>query len=86
VKTAKILKTARRCLTSKKSKVMLIHGAKDERAPIEQVKSLMKAMDEISKTYQYIEMDDEAHGYYDESNRLTIYQGVLDFLDKHIGR
>jgi hypothetical protein len=30
-------------------------------------------------------LDDEAHGYFDESNRMIVYKTVLKFLNKHIG-
>jgi dipeptidyl aminopeptidase/acylaminoacyl peptidase len=68
-----------------KAQVLLIHGAKDKRAPIEQAESLMEAFDKIGKKYQWMEIDNESHGYYDEINRLKVYRRVLYFLEENIG-
>ncbi len=68
-----------------KADILLIHGAKDERAPIEQVESLKHAFDTIGKHYEWLELPYEGHGYYDESNRLEVYSKVLSFLQASIG-
>ena len=68
-----------------KANVFLIHGAKDERAPIEQAEALKDAFDDIGKRYKWLELDDEAHGYYDENNRLLVYTKILEFLKENIG-
>ncbi len=69
-----------------KAEVLLIHGARDERAPIEQAESLQKALKQAGVPYQWLEIGDEAHGYYDEQNRLRVYSKVLAFLDANIGK
>ncbi len=69
-----------------KANLLLIHGSQDERAPIEQVESLKDALDDIDKSYEWLELPDEGHGYYDENNRYMVYKKVLDFLDKNIGK
>ena len=69
-----------------KANILLIHGAKDERAPIEQAEALMQAFDNVGKKYQWLKLNDEAHGYYDEKNRVTVYNKILDFLDANIGQ
>ena len=69
-----------------KAEVLLIHGGQDERAPMEQAESLKDAFDAIGKKYQWLEIGNEAHGYYDEANRLTVYNKILAFLDQHIGQ
>ena len=69
-----------------KAEVLLIHGAKDDRAPIAHAKSLMKAFDKVGKKYQWLKLNDEAHGYYDEENRKKVYSKILEFLDQNIGR
>ena len=68
-----------------KANVLLIHGAKDERVPIEQAELLKQAFDQIGKKYQWLKLSDEAHGYYDEENRKVIYTKILKFLDNNIG-
>ena len=69
-----------------KAAVLLIHGARDERAPIEQAESLQKALKQAGVPYQWLEIGDEAHGYYDEQNRLMVYGKILAFLDANIGQ
>ncbi len=66
--------------------ILLIHGARDERAPIEQAESMMGALDKVNKSYEWLEMENEGHGYYDVENRLVVYKKILEFLDKNIGK
>ena len=68
-----------------KANVLLVHGGADSRVPIEQAESLKGAFEKINKEYEWLEIENEGHGYYDEGNRYTIYAKVLDFLDKNIG-
>lgn len=65
--------------------VFLIHGTKDRRAPIEQVKSLMNALQDHHKKFQWLKVKSEGHGYYDSKNRYKIYKKLLKFLDNIIG-
>ncbi len=65
--------------------ILIIHGARDDRAPIEQAQSLRKALDDAGKPYEWLEIGNEAHGYYDEANRLAVYSKVLQFLHSNIG-
>ncbi len=68
-----------------KANILLIHGTKDKRAPIEQAESLKKALNKIGKKYEWLEISNEGHGYYDEKNRLRVYGKILQFLAKNIG-
>jgi len=69
-----------------KAEVLLIHGDKDVRAPIEQVESMKQALDNVGKSYQYLEFLNEAHGYRDEKNRVKMFNKIFSFLDEHIGK
>ncbi|MBV1908226.1 MAG: prolyl oligopeptidase family serine peptidase [Kangiellaceae bacterium] len=66
--------------------ILLIHGKRDAMAPLEQANSLRNAFDKIGKEYDWLLLDDEGHGYYDESNRLTVYNKILDFLDRSLSK
>jgi len=68
-----------------KANILLIHGKKDERVPIEQAHSLKKAFDNINKDYAWLELVNEGHGYNNNENRKKVYQKILNFLDKNIG-
>lgn len=64
--------------------VLLMHGKKDERAPIEHAHALKAAMDKAGKKYQWVEFDDEGHGFYDESNQRLYLQNLQQFLGAHL--
>lgn len=65
--------------------LLLIHGKKDKRVPIEHAFGLMKALDYYNKKYEWLELENEGHGYADPKNRLNYYKRVLSFLNKNIG-
>ncbi|WP_338591230.1 S9 family peptidase [Shewanella khirikhana] len=67
-----------------KAAVMIVHGEKDERAPLSQALSLKKALDARGYPYEWLVKPKEGHGFYDEKNILELNQKVLDFLQKHI--
>jgi len=69
-----------------KANILLIHGTKDERAPIEQVIKLKEAFDKIHKNHDWLELKNEGHGYNNNENRKIIFQKILDFLDNNIGK
>lgn len=68
-----------------KANILLIHGKQDNRAPIEQVESLMSAMDKHNKNYQYLEISDEGHGYRVPKNKALVFKTILSFLEDSIG-
>jgi dipeptidyl aminopeptidase/acylaminoacyl peptidase len=67
-----------------KAKLMLVHGGEDERAPIEQLESLEKALKAHDYPYEKLVMDDEGHGFYNDDHRAKYYQQMLSFLDNNL--
>jgi dipeptidyl aminopeptidase/acylaminoacyl peptidase len=67
-----------------KTPLFIFHGNKDWRAPIEQAESLLDALNEAEKPYQYHLFDKEGHGFYNPDSRATFYTKMLTFLDKHL--
>ncbi|WP_462156769.1 alpha/beta hydrolase family protein [Pseudoalteromonas sp. GB56] len=67
-----------------KAPVLIVHGGEDERAPIEQAESLIEAMKKAEHPYQYVLLEDEGHGFYNEAHRLQYYKQVMAFLDQHL--
>jgi dipeptidyl aminopeptidase/acylaminoacyl peptidase len=67
-----------------KAKLMLVHGGEDERAPIEQLESLEKALKAHDYPYEKLIMDDEGHGFYNDSHRAKYYEKMLSFLDNNL--
>lgn len=69
-----------------KAAIFLVHGGKDQRVPIEQAEFLMEQLDKRNYPYELMIKEKEGHGFYKEEHRLELYQRMLKFLDKHIGK
>ncbi|WP_298441281.1 S9 family peptidase [uncultured Ferrimonas sp.] len=67
-----------------KASLLLMHGEEDERAPVEHVEALMKALDKRHYPYQYLEMDKEGHGLADPATRKAYYEKMVNFLDDNL--
>ena len=67
-----------------KSDLLIVHGREDQRAPIEQARALMKALDGAGISYRKHIEDKEGHGFFSEENKLEYYQLVADFLGDHL--
>lgn len=64
--------------------VFIIHGEEDNQAPIEQAHVLVKKLEKRQHPYQYLELDDEGHGFYRQEHRQEYFESVLDFLNKYL--
>ena len=53
--------------------VLIAHGARDRRVPLEHAERLKSALDKAGKSYEWFEKDSETHGFYDETNRGEYY-------------
>ncbi|QSX41138.1 alpha/beta hydrolase family protein [Shewanella cyperi] len=67
-----------------KAKLLLVHGGKDERAPIEQFEALEDALKARNYPYQTLVMDNEGHGFYNETHRAKYYSELLLFLKANL--
>jgi dipeptidyl aminopeptidase/acylaminoacyl peptidase len=67
-----------------KTHLMIAHGKRDERAPIEHATALMEAMDKAGKPYEWLEFSDETHGFYSETNQKMYLTKVQQYLAKHL--
>lgn len=63
-----------------KAKLLLIHGGKDERAPIEQLEALEVALKKQHYPYEKMLLDDEGHGFYKDEHQAQAYRKMLRFL------
>ena len=64
--------------------VLVAHGEKDVRVPIEHAEALRDAMDKHKKEYEWFVKDTETHGFYDQKNRTEYFEKVTVFLSKHL--
>jgi dipeptidyl aminopeptidase/acylaminoacyl peptidase len=63
-----------------KANLLIAHGKKDARAPYDQALSLKKALDNAGKSYQWLDFNDESHGFYSEQNQQIYFGKVQAFL------
>jgi len=64
--------------------LMVIHGAKDPRASRIESEDIVNAVRANGGIVEYLEFDDEAHGFRKRANSVTAYQAVLTFLDRYL--
>lgn len=66
--------------------IMLVHGARDQRVPIEQMHFLISQLEKSGKSPEKVIIQRrEGHGFYDLDNRIELYTQLQAFLDRHIG-
>lgn len=64
--------------------ILIVHGGKDDRAPIEHANKLRNALEENGKTYQWYVEEGEGHGFGAYDNRVKMYDRIVSFLDTHL--
>lgn len=64
--------------------LMVLHGAKDPRASKIESDDIVNAVRANGGIVEYVEFDDEAHGFRKRANSVTAYQAVLTFLDRYL--
>jgi dipeptidyl aminopeptidase/acylaminoacyl peptidase len=69
-----------------KASIMIVHGEEDERVPFNQAKALRSALEARHYPYEWLAKSGEGHGFYKEENRIELYEKLLAFLDKNIGK
>jgi dipeptidyl aminopeptidase/acylaminoacyl peptidase len=69
-----------------KAKVMLVHGGKDPRVPVENYHAMSKALDKAGISHEKLLKPYEGHGFYDLDNNIELYDQMLAFFDQHMGR
>jgi dipeptidyl aminopeptidase/acylaminoacyl peptidase len=65
------------------ARVLLMHGAKDERAPIEHAEALRDALAALGKPPGWLVESKEGHGFFDEGARERMYARLLEFLKEN---
>lgn len=68
-----------------KAPVLIVHGAGDQRVPIQHATGMRDALKAAGKEYEWVVYDDEGHGYTNPVNRLDRYRKIEAFLAKHLG-
>ncbi len=82
-KNLQILHSPAHAIEKLKSPLLLAHGSKDDRTPLEQAEVLIAQLDKHNKKYQWIEFENEGHGLFNSKNRFNFYENVIRFLQQH---
>jgi len=69
-----------------KASVMLIVGGADTRVPAVQGETLHNALLQRKIEHEWIYERTEGHGYYTEAHATQMYEKILAFLDRQIGK
>jgi dipeptidyl aminopeptidase/acylaminoacyl peptidase len=64
--------------------ILLIHGKADWRVDYEHATRMRDALEAAHKDVQFVSLNFEGHGAYDEENRVAVYTALLDFLAQHL--
>jgi len=67
-----------------KAKVLVGHGFRDSRVPIEQVREFVNALEEGGTSAELIELADEFSGIAHGNTRAEFYDRVLTFFRRHL--
>lgn len=65
--------------------VLLVHGEKDQVAPLKHAETMRAALLKANKTLEWMQVANEDHGFYDTGNVKAFYQRLENFLERHIG-
>jgi dipeptidyl aminopeptidase/acylaminoacyl peptidase len=68
-----------------KRPVLLAYGAADERVPLIHGLAFRDALVQTNKQVEWIQYDEEGHGWLLQKNNIDFWTRVEKFLDKHIG-
>jgi len=69
-----------------KAKVMLIHGKIDRRAPIIHAHKMRSALKKSGNDPVWLVEKREGHGFFNEDNRLHMYEQVIEFLSSALSK
>jgi dipeptidyl aminopeptidase/acylaminoacyl peptidase len=64
--------------------VLLIHGKKDTVVPIRQSKRMYRALTDMRKQVEFVQLDGEDHWLSKANTRLETLRVVAEFIDKHL--
>jgi dipeptidyl aminopeptidase/acylaminoacyl peptidase len=68
-----------------KAPVLLVHGGKDKRAPIQQAEAMRAALLKAGRPPEWFVAPNEGHGFYDTKNVTEFYQRLEAFLARNLG-
>ncbi|NVK55759.1 MAG: S9 family peptidase [Alteromonadaceae bacterium] len=67
-----------------KTPILLVHGEEDRTVHVEQSEMMADELDDADKPYKYVELPFGDHYLSIQSNRITLFQEMDDFLNKYL--
>ena len=67
-----------------KAPLLLVHGRRDRRVPIENAERMLDALRKNNKQVDWVVYPEEGHGFFFPENRYDYYRKVEAFLAKHL--
>ncbi len=64
--------------------LMVVQGANDPRVLKAESDDIVAAVKKSGVPVEYLVFEDEGHGFSKKKNQVAAYQGILQFLDKHL--
>lgn len=65
--------------------LFVAHGANDPRVPLEEAEQVVAALRERERPHEFLVFPDEGHGVSKRANRITLYERMAAFLERHMG-
>ena len=66
--------------------ILLAHGEDDPRVNARHSRRMHKALVDAGKRSEYMEFEDEVHGFRIESNRIAFYTRLVAFFEEHLAK
>ena len=67
-----------------KAPLLLQHGFKDQRVPVENGERMREALQKNGKQVEWLLYPDEGHGFHRTENRIDFWRRAESFLSKHL--
>lgn len=67
-----------------KAPLLLSHGGRDRRVPIDNAERMLEALRKAGKQVEWVPYAEEGHSFFFDENRVDYYQRVEDFLARHL--
>ncbi len=67
-----------------KAKILLVHGERDRRTPIEQYEALAEALEKANYPFEKMIFEKEGHGFYNPENQAKYYKKMLSFVKENL--
>jgi dipeptidyl aminopeptidase/acylaminoacyl peptidase len=68
------------------SPLMVLHGENDPRVPIKESEQMVNKLKDRNHPVEFIRFEDEGHNFQKLKNKSTAYKGMVQFLNRYMGK